>query len=76
MDSLPTVPPLAEILARRLDAVRRMGGQCRRPRERNRQRRVDEVIAQARAAIASGEPAAVGAALSAVDLVFFELCED
>jgi len=76
MDTLPTAPPLAELLARRIDAVRQLGVECHRPRDRNRQRRVDQVISQAHAAMASGEAATAQAALSAIDLAFFELCDD
>jgi len=74
MDTMPAT--LTEALANRVEGVGRIGLECGRPRHRNRQRHVDTVIAQARAAIISGEAVALKAALSTVEFLSFELCED
>lgn len=74
---LLTSPPLVDQLTCRLEAVCRLraGTACRR-RDRARQRHLDEVEREARAAIASGERMAIETALSSVDLLSFELCDD
>jgi len=74
---MQTSPPLVDQLTRRLEAVRRLRSEARgEPRDLAQQRRFDEVVCQARAAIASGERAAVETALASVDLLSLELCDD
>jgi hypothetical protein len=74
---LLTSPPLVDQLARRLEAVCRLRSAVRGWRQDEaRQRHLDEVLCEARAAIASGERAALERALASVDLLSLELCDD
>ena len=79
MDTLLATPSLAEVsdevLAKRIDVVGRLGVEGRRPWDRNKRHRIDQVTAEVRAAMASGERAALKAALASVDLLSLELCE-
>jgi len=77
VDTLLASPPLVEQLTRRLDAVCRLrSGTTSRRRGQVKRRYLDEVVGQARAAITSGERAAVETALASVDLLSLELCDD
>jgi hypothetical protein len=68
--------PLVDQLARSIDVVCRISPQPRTRRGQARQKRLDEAVGMARAAIASGEMATVEAALSSLDFLSLELCEE
>ena len=76
MDVLVASSPLVDQLARSIDVVRRISPGPRTRRGQAKQKHLDEVVGMARAAIASGEIATVKAALSSLDFLSLELCEE
>ena len=76
MDTLAAHSPLADRLVRGIEAINRIGVDLRRPCGRARQERLARLIAESRAAMASGETTALQAALLSLDLFSLELCED
>jgi len=76
MDMSLAASPLADQLARGIEAVGRIRVETALPRGYLRQKHLDRVVATARAAMASGESAAMRAAMSSVDFLALELCDD
>lgn len=76
MDVLLASSPLVDQLARSIDVVCRIRLEPHTRRGQAKQKHLEEVVGIARAAIASGEVATMKAALSSLDFLSLELCEE